>query len=146
MIGAERLADVSGPVIVDGDRKVSGLRFGDATVQALLSCLLAFRLHTDGFTNADLRALLADALSIDELKPGQMTYQLRRLKWHALIRRIPGSFRYQLTEVGLQTAVAYTLAHDRVLRPGLATLTDAALPNQLRRAYETFAARSCLAA
>jgi hypothetical protein len=57
VIGAERLAEVSGPVTVDGERKVSGLRFGDATVQALLSCLLAFRLHTDGFTNADLRAL-----------------------------------------------------------------------------------------
>jgi hypothetical protein len=146
MIGAQRLADVSGPVIVDSQRKVSGLRFGDATVQALLSCLLAFRLHTDGFTNAHLRALLADALGVAELTPGQMTYQLRRLKWHGFIARIPGSFRYQLTEVGLQNAVAYTLAHDRVVRAGLAHLADPALPSQLRRAYETFAARSCLAA
>jgi hypothetical protein len=145
MIGAQRLADVSGPVTVDGDRKVSGLRFGDATVHALLSCLLAFRLHTDGFTNGDLRALLADALGVDELTPGQMTYQLRRLKWHGLITRIPRTFRYQLTEAGLQTAVAYTLAHDRVVRPGLAHLADPALPSDLQRAYTNFAARSCLA-
>lgn len=43
-------------------------------------------------------------------------------------------------------AVAYTLAHDRVVRPGLAHLADHTLPRGLRRAYDRFAERSCLAA
>ena len=70
MIGAERLAEVSGPVIVDGDRKAPGLRFSDARVHALLACLLTLRVHADGFTNADLRRLVAQA-SGRTPRPGQ---------------------------------------------------------------------------
>ena len=114
-------------------------------VHALLACLLGFRLHTDGFTNADLRTRLADTLGLARLRPGQMTDHVRRLRLHGFITRLPGSFRYQLTDTGLQTAVAYTLAHDRVLRPGTAQLCDPDLPSQLRRAYTKFAAQSCLA-
>ncbi len=144
-IGAQRLAEVSSPVIVDGDRKAPGLRFGDATVRALLACLLIFRLHTDGFTNADLRTRLADTLGLARISPGRMSYNLRRLRLHGLIARIPGTFRYQLTDDGLETATAYTLAHDRVLRTGTAHISDPNLPSDLRRAYEKLAARSCLA-
>jgi hypothetical protein len=75
-----------------------------------------------------------------------MSYNLRRLRLHGLITRIPGTFRYQLTDTGLQTAVAYTLAHDRVLRTSTAQIGDPALPSDLRRAYDKLAARSCLAA
>lgn len=74
-----------------------------------------------------------------------MSYNLRRLRLHGFIARRPGSFRYQLTDTGLQTAAAYTLAHDRVLRTGTAQLADATLPSQLRRAYTKLAAQSCLA-
>jgi hypothetical protein len=145
-IGTTRLAETAQPVIVDGDRKTSGLRFGDAMVHALLACLLGFGLHTSGFTNADLRTRLADTLGLADLRPGQMSYQLRRLRLHNLITRIPGSFRYRLTDTGLQTAVAYTLTHDRVLRTGTALLADPALPSPLRHAYTQLAAQACLAA
>jgi hypothetical protein len=147
-IGSDRLADVCGPVIVDGERKAPGLRFADPRVHALLSCLLVFRLHTDGFSNADLRGLVADATgrSPDDVTASQMSYDLRRLRLHGFIRRIPGSFRYQLTDYGLQTAVAFTLAHDRVLRAGVATLCDTSIPSDLRTAFNRFAERSCLAA
>ena len=74
-----------------------------------------------------------------------MSYNLRRLRLHGLIARIPGTFRYQLTDDGLETATAYTLAHDRVLRTGTAHISDPNLPSDLRRAYEKLAARSCLA-
>lgn len=70
-----------------------------------------------------------------------MSYDLRRLRLHGLIERIPMTHRYDLTDLGLQTALAYTLAHDRVLRPGLAELADPQLPSDLRRAYDRFAAR-----
>jgi hypothetical protein len=146
MIGSDRLAEVSEPVIVDGQRKAPGLRFGDPRVHALLACLLAFRLHTHGFTSRDLRALVAQARVQPEVSAGSMTHDLRRLRLHGFIRRIPRSYRYQLTEHGLQTAVGFTLAHDRVVRPGLAALCDPAIPTQLRTAFTRFADRSCLAA
>jgi hypothetical protein len=145
-IGTTRLTELASPVIVDGDRKTSGLRFGDPTVHALLACLLHFRHQLEGFTNADLRAIFADALGVHDLSPGQMSYQLRRLRLHGFIKRRPGRNQYQLTDTGLQNAVAYTLAHDRVLRPGAAQISDPALPSDLRRAYTRLAERSCLAA
>lgn len=145
-IGSERLAEVSSPVIVDEVRKAPGLRFGDPRVHALLACLLTFRLVVEGFTNADLRGLVAQMLGLVSLSAGQMTYDLRRLRLHGIIERIPRSFRYRLTSYGLEVATAYTLAHDRVLRPGTSQLVDATLPSELRRAYTRFADRSCLAA
>jgi hypothetical protein len=148
MIGADRFADVTGPVIIDDARKAPGLRFGDPRVHALLAALLVFRMHTDGFTNADLRALLAEATgrTPQQVTASQMSYDLRRLRLHGFITRIPGTFRYQLTDHGLQTAVAFTLAHDRVVRAGIAHLSDPTVPSDLRTAFNRFADRSCLAA
>src|SRR5687768_12491657 len=82
MIGSDRLAEVSGPVLVDGRRQAPGLRFGDPRVHALLACLLGFRLHTDGFTSRDLRALVAQARGLPEVTVGSMTHDLRRLRLH----------------------------------------------------------------
>jgi len=143
-IGTQRLAEVSTSVIVDGDRKASGLRFGDTMVHALLQCLLIFRMHTDGFTNVDLRAHLAPMLGLARINAGAMTYNLRRLRLHGLITRVPGSFRYRATETGLQIAIAYTLARERVLRPATAHLADTNLPSDLRRAFDKLAKASCL--
>lgn len=145
-IGSDRLAEVSGPVIVDEVRKAPGLKFGDPRVHALLLCLLAFRLVVEGFTNADMRSRVAELLGVASLSVGQMTYDLRRLRLHGIIERIPHTFRYRLTAYGLEVATAYTLAHDRVLRPATAQLADPDLPSDLRRAYDKFASRSCLAA
>ena len=133
-------------LVIDGDRKTSGLRFGDPVVHALLTCLLHFRNQLEGFTNANLRVLLAEALGVDQLSPGQMSYQLRRLRLHGFIKRRPGRQQYRLTDTGLQTAVAYTLAHDRLLRAGTAQISDPRLPGELRRAYTRFADQACLAA
>lgn len=145
-IGSDRLAEVSGPVIVDEVRKAPGLKFGDPRVHALLVCLLAFRLVVEGFTNADMRTRVAELLGIASMSVGQMTYDLRRLRLHGIIERIPRTFRYRLTAYGLEVATAYTLAHDRVLRPATSQLIDPALPSELRRAYDKLARGSCLAA
>ena len=53
-----------------------------------------------------------------------MTYDLRRLRAHGLITRIPHSHRYRVTDTGLHTAMLLTRVHDRLLPTGLAHLTD----------------------
>jgi hypothetical protein len=70
----------------------------------------------------------------------QATYDLRRLRRKALITRLPGSHRYQLTPFGRRVAVLFTKAHGRVLAPGLALLdpvipTDLAQRDPLARAW-----------
>ena len=57
-----------------------------------------------------------------------MTYDLRRLRAHGLIERIPGSHRYRVTDTGLHHAMLLTHVHTRVLQPGLAQLLDPAPP------------------
>ena len=47
-------------------------------------------------------------------------YDLRRLKLKGLIRRLPHSNTYVLTDDGQRFAVFYTKIHNRLLRPLLA--------------------------
>ena len=51
---------------------------------------------------------------------GQITYDLRRLRLHGLIERIPHTFRYRVTDTGMRSAQFLTRIHDRLLRTGLA--------------------------
>lgn len=67
-----------------------------------------------------------------------MTYDLRRLRTHGLITRIPASHRYRVTDTGLHHAMLLNHIQTRLLSPGLAQLTDPN-PPRLRdaaRAYQ----------
>ena len=86
------------PTVIDGQR-VAGLRFGDPRVHALLAAIAISRLQPDGFSNRDLRDHLAPLLGLDpdQLTAGRTTYDLRRLRLHGLIKRIPHTHRYRPT-------------------------------------------------
>ena len=120
--GAQAFTDLTAPVITTTGTRIAGLRFGDARVHALLQALLIHRLLPHGFTNRDLRTLIAPLLGTtpEDITAGKMTYDLRRLRAHGLIHRIPHSRRYQITHTGLQHALFFTHAHDHLLRTGLA--------------------------
>ena len=139
--GAEVFAAVNDPPVTSEGKRVPGLRFADPRAQALLHALLVFRLGPHGFTNRELRRLLAELLGRqpDEVSAGQMTYDLRRLSGHGLISRISGTHRYQVTDTGLHHALFLTRVHDRLLRTGLAELTDPASGplHTASRAYQT---------
>jgi Mn-dependent DtxR family transcriptional regulator len=69
---------------------------------------------------------------------GRMSYDLRRLRLHGLIERIPGTHRYTVTDRGLRLAIFLTRVHTRLIRPGLSQAlddfdTDTALRRQLDR-------------
>jgi hypothetical protein len=107
------------------DQRASALRFQDERVQALLHALVLFRLLPDGFSNADLREWLEPLRGL-QTTSGAVTYDLRRLRLHGLIRRIPRTHRYQVTDSGLRYALFFTRSYDRLLRPGLSVV----LPDQ----------------
>lgn len=125
ILGEAEFQRLNSTVEVSGQR-AGPLRFGDPQVQTLLSVLLLFRLLVRGFSNRDLREHWAPLLGTtpDSLTSGQMTDQLRRLRLHGLIERIPKTHRYQLTVTGAVASDKYTKIYNRVLRPELANLTN----------------------
>ena len=142
--GAEAFTDLTTPMITTEGTRIPGLRFGDPRVHALLQAVLIHRLLPHGFTNRDLRTLIAPLLGAtpEDITAGKMTYDLRRLRAHGLIARIPHSRRYQVTDTGLQLALFFTRAHDHLLRTGLAEITDPdpPAPSRLRAAAHTYQA------
>ena len=138
-IGEDALEKVVRPIEVDGQR-AAALRFDDARVQALLSVLVLFCFQLRGFTNQEMRALLARLLGLDpaQYPVGRMTYDLRRLRLHGLIERIPKSHRYQVTESGLRIALFFTRTYARLLRPKLAEIMTVGPPatSKLRDAFD----------
>lgn len=141
-IGEEAFEQLQQPQCIDGQR-VSALRYGDQRIQVLLQALVLFRLSIAGFTNRDLRELVAPLLGLlpSQLSPGRMTYDLRRLRLRGLIERLPGTHRYAVTEYGLRIALFYTRTHARILRTGLAltlgAAPSAAIHNAFRRLEKT---------
>ena len=95
--GAQAFTELTAPIITDSGTRIPGLRFADPRVHALLQALLVHRLLPNGFTIMDLRAFVATLLgaTIEDISAGKMTYDLRRLRVHGLIERIPKSRRYQ---------------------------------------------------
>ena len=130
--------------------RVPGMRFTDPRVQALLSACCTLALRPAGFTNRVLRHHLAPLLGVspEVMTSGQISYDLRRLRAHQIIERIPRSRNYQVTPAGLTCALFLTRLAQRFLIPGLAQLTDPDPPadsrlRQAGRAYQ--AAISALA-
>ena len=143
------LERVVSPSIEDG-LPAPGLRFGQPRVMALLSCLCSYRHLFAGLTNKSLRQLVAGI--IPDYTARQMTYDLRRLRRKGLIRRVPGSQHYELTDHGRRIAVFFTKTYTRILNPPLGEL-DPALPediaqrSSLARAWRAFehALDACIA-
>ena len=117
------------PVLVDSHR-AAALRFADPRVQALLQVLLLFVLVQGTFAHKHVREHLAPLLGYkpSQYSAGRVTYDLRRLRIHGLIERIPKTHRYRITPLGLRTALFCTRLYNRALRQGFAIIA----PNPLR--------------
>ena len=68
----------------------------------------------------------------EDMTSGQISYDLRRLRAHQIIERIPHSRSYQVTPDGLSIALFLTRLAQRVLIPGLAQLTSPGPPGRSR--------------
>jgi hypothetical protein len=148
---------VNRPQIVDGQR-ASALAFGDGRVMALFQALCLFILLPEGFRNATLRQHVAELMgkAPECYSPGRMTYDLRRLRLHGLIERIPHTHRYEVTALGKRVCLFFTKVNARIIRPGLSQLFDgcpkapsrplATAMRQLDRSCEQLFAEAKLAA
>jgi hypothetical protein len=137
-IGEEQFQQLHRPVR-NGTQRGASLRVHDPRVQALFLALLLF-VHLPGggeFTCADMRRLLG---ALRGLPPGRLTqaslsYDLRRLKMHGLIERVPGTRRYRTTDPGIPTALFCTKLASRIWRCGFAQLARRDHDTDLGRAF-----------
>ena len=118
--------------LTEGQR-TGAFRFGDPRAMALAGALCCVIHTVTGFTNRSLRGLVAGLLGTD-YTANQMSYDLRRLRLHGLIERIPGTNTYRVTPQGVRAAVFYTKVRDRLLGPLLDAGHQPPAPIELRRA------------
>jgi hypothetical protein len=142
--GTAALEMLTSPVISSTCTRVPGMRFPDPRVQALLAACCSLALRPSGFTSRDLRHILAPQMGKDpeDMTGGQISYDLRRLRAHQIIERIPHSRTYQLTTDGLSTALFFTRLTRRVIIPALAEIAGTSPPpgsplREADRAYKT---------
>ena len=120
------------PTLTEDGRRAPAFRFGDPRVMALAGALSLTLSGACGFSNKSLRALTARLPGAD-YSASQMTYDLRRLRFNGLIRRIEHTHTYVLTPDGQRLAIFYTKLHNRLLRP-LAAADQPQSPPALRQA------------
>jgi len=111
----------------NGGKRVAGIRFGAPGSMRVLEALGCAGLTLRAFSNADLRAVLVERLGVpaDEVTPGHMGYQLRKLRGKGLVRKAKGRNLYTLTDLGYRVAIYFTKLHQRLLVPALNTFDTA---------------------
>ena len=88
------------------------------------------------YSATSLSVRVAGLLDTD-YSTNQMSYDLRRLRLHGLIERIPATNTYRTTPEGQRVAVFYPKLRNRLLRPLLNAPDRPPAPIQLRKAMET---------
>jgi len=134
-IGDDLFDRLHQPYVREGQR-TGALRFGDPRATALTGALCCVIHAVTGFTNRSLRGLVAGLLDAD-YSANQMGYDLRRLRLHGLIEKIPGTNTYRTTPDGVRAAVFYTKVRGRLLGPLLDAGHQPPAPVELRRALAT---------
>jgi hypothetical protein len=126
LIGDDHLDAMAQPILID-DQRAAGLRFGDRRVLALMQSLCLFALSPTGFRHRDVRTRIAQLLGRDpdEYAASQTTYDLRRLRLHGLIERVPRSHKYRITSLGARMAMLYVRVYARGVRPAASLPTSA---------------------
>jgi hypothetical protein len=116
-------------------QRTGALRFGDHRAMALAGALCCVVHAVTGLSNKSLRGLVAGLLGTDYTS-AQMSYDLRRLRMHGLIERLPHTNTYTLTPDGIRVAIFYTKLNHRLLGP-LLTADHPPAPIELRNALRT---------
>ena len=98
----------------------------------LWHALILFRLLPTGFRRANLGPYLAELSGRDPqtLGPGAITYQLRRLRLHGRIERLPNSYSCRVTQTGFRAVLFFS----RTLQPP-APPRPRRRPSSLTRAF-----------
>jgi hypothetical protein len=118
-----RIFDAVARPVIDTSRRFRALRLGDPDDLALLEVISRGEFATAGFRNRDIRGLryTTPKTRADERRlSGKVSRQLRLLRAHRIIRKVPKTYRYQVTERGRLLTAALRATRDASLKQLLA--------------------------
>lgn len=139
--GEDSFRRIHDPITTATGVRIAGLRFGDQRVYALMHALIVLAVLPGVIRARQLRSHLGTQPACSgKCTPGRTTYDLRRLRHHGLIERIPHRLAYRVTDLGMRTAMFYLHAYDALVGPGTADLDPdiAAADTLVRRAYQAW--------
>jgi hypothetical protein len=139
--GENAFRHINDPITTPGGDVIAGLRFGDPRVHALMHALIVLAVLPGVLRARQLRSHLGTQPVLSgKYTPGRTTYDLRRLRHHGLIERIPKRLAYRITENGMRAALFYVHAYDALVGPGLADLQPkiAAADSPIKAAMATW--------
>lgn len=111
---------------VEGSRRVPGIKLDNQRLMAVIEAVEQFPNLVNGFTNRTLREQVTQLLgaTVQEYTPGQMQYDLSKLRAKGLVEKKPGQNTYVLTRVGFQICVLITKLRRFILEPLLTGIKD----------------------
>jgi hypothetical protein len=122
------LSDIERPVTFKR-RRVRGLRAWSHDDLALFRAANRGEFCITGFRNRDLQALLYDTTAADpqqaRRRSSRVGRQIRMLRAHGLVRKVPRAHRYRVTTKGRQVLTAVLAAQEATLQQR-STLASAA--------------------
>jgi hypothetical protein len=113
------LAHLAKPVSL-GKSKVAGIRLDQVRMMRLLEVFLRRGAGSLGGWNAqELRRAILDTFELhaSDYPLNALRYDLRKLRAHGLIQRLPHTHRYRLTTKGQKVAILTTLLRKRIYGP-----------------------------
>lgn len=113
------LARLAQPVI-QGKTKVSGIKLEQKRILRLLEVLLQGASgHLKRWTTAQLRQTVLEQCSLKEkdYTLNQVRYDLRKIRLHGLIERVPHSYAYRFTQRGQKLALLLIQLRKRIYGP-----------------------------
>jgi hypothetical protein len=109
------------PTVAPSGRRTPGLKLDDPRLLAVLQALTCFALLAGRgrFRTTDLHAIVAESLgkTTETYTPGQLRYDLGKLRGQGLVERVAGTQSYRLPSEGYRIAVLDLKLFHRIYAP-----------------------------
>ena len=105
-----------------GATRVGGIDINNARIRIAMQAVMALSLKPNGFTTSDLAQKVREIMGASDTsyQIRQASYDLKKFRAKALIRKIENSRRYEATANGLRQITAFSVLREKILIPLLA--------------------------
>lgn len=106
-----------------GATRVAGIDINNARIRTVMQAVIALSVKPNGFSSSQLAQKVREILGDLDIpyQSRQASYDLKKMRAKALIRKIENSRRYEATANGLRQITAFTVLREKILIPLLAS-------------------------